>query len=312
MRSAPLHIASTTSLIVVSVALPIARIRSTGQSWAANRRLPVMFWLKIVRGAENDTADVSLRTPLRSVRTSAEGMPAASALRERAVRSTSAGSSASPRTASTASVAGSAGPAASAPEPSAAPRRGRRAQGAGMPRWSGSVLSTLWSSRIAETPSTRPWCTFVYSATRPSASPSITWASHSGRSHASRVLCSREQSSSSSRIRPGSGSALWRTWCSMSNCSSSRHTSWPAVRMLRCGCLRNSGDTSGTSRICSNISRMKSGPASAGRSNSCSPPTCISWVLLSASRNAVDVGSIGLRFGRETNAAPFVRRPILA
>ena len=51
MRIAPLHIASTTSLSVVPVALPIARSRSTGQSWAANRRDPVICWLNIVRGA---------------------------------------------------------------------------------------------------------------------------------------------------------------------------------------------------------------------------------------------------------------------
>ena len=43
--------ASTTSLRVVPLALPIAFSRSIGQSWAANRRDPVMYWLKIVRGA---------------------------------------------------------------------------------------------------------------------------------------------------------------------------------------------------------------------------------------------------------------------
>ena len=51
MRSAPAHMASTTSLIVVPEALPMARIRSIGQSWAAKRRDPVIDWLKIVRGA---------------------------------------------------------------------------------------------------------------------------------------------------------------------------------------------------------------------------------------------------------------------
>ncbi len=98
---------------------------------------------------------------------------------------------------------------------------GRAAQGAGMLRRSGSVVSTLASSRIAETPSTSAWWVLVYIATRPSRSPSTTCASHSGRSHASRWLCSREQRSSSSRTRPGLGSALCRTWCSMSKCSSS-------------------------------------------------------------------------------------------
>ena len=43
--------ASTTSFIVVPVALAIARSRSSGQSSAANRREPVIGWLKIVRGA---------------------------------------------------------------------------------------------------------------------------------------------------------------------------------------------------------------------------------------------------------------------
>ena len=51
MRIAPLHIASTTSFSVVPVALPMARSRSIGQSWAANRREPVIVWLRIVRGA---------------------------------------------------------------------------------------------------------------------------------------------------------------------------------------------------------------------------------------------------------------------
>ncbi len=105
--------------------------------------------------------------------------------------------------------------------------------GAGMPRSSGSVLSVPASSRIAETPSTSAWWVLVYIATRPSRRPSMTWASHSGRSQASRVLCSREQSSSSSRTRPGLGSALWRTWCSMSNSSSGFHTSCPPVRTER-------------------------------------------------------------------------------
>ncbi len=48
---APLHIASTTSLMVVPLALPTARSRSIGQSCAAKRREPVMFWLRMVRGA---------------------------------------------------------------------------------------------------------------------------------------------------------------------------------------------------------------------------------------------------------------------
>ena len=58
----------------------------------------------------------------------------------------------------------------------------------------------------------------------------MTCASHSGRSQASRVPCSRPLRSSSSRIRPGFGSALCRMWWSMSNCSSSTHTSWPRGR----------------------------------------------------------------------------------
>ena len=51
MRIAPLHIASTTSFSVVPVALPIARMRSSGQSWAANRRDAVISRLRIVLGA---------------------------------------------------------------------------------------------------------------------------------------------------------------------------------------------------------------------------------------------------------------------
>ena len=110
---------------------------------------------------------------------------------------------------------------------------GRLAHGAGMSRSSGSLLTMLWSSRIAEMPSTSEWWSLVYIATRPSRSPSIRCHSHSGRSVARRVLCSRETSSNSSRTRPGLGSALWRTWCSMSNWSSSTHIHWPAVLIER-------------------------------------------------------------------------------
>ena len=162
------------------------------------------------------------------VLSSAEGIPAASAEMPNAVRSVVIGSCAS--------------------DDSAVSRvrcalalAGRAAQGAGMLRRSGSVESTLASSRIAETPSTSAWWVLVYIATRPSRSPSTTCASHSGRSQASRWLCSRDERSRSSRTRPGRGSALCRTWCSMSKCSSSTHTSWPAVLSERCGRLRNSG-----------------------------------------------------------------------
>ena len=134
-------------------------------------------------------------------------------------------------------------------------RSGCTPQGAGIPRWSGSVESTFATSRMALTPSTSAWWVLVYIATRPSRSPSMIVASHSGRSHASRVLWSREQSSSSSRTRPGLGSALWRTWCSMSNSRSGFHTSCPAVRAERWGCLRNSGAISSTSRMPRTISR---------------------------------------------------------
>ena len=46
--------------MVVPVALPIARSRSSGQSWAANRREPVIGWLRMVRGAYSETDEVSL------------------------------------------------------------------------------------------------------------------------------------------------------------------------------------------------------------------------------------------------------------
>jgi hypothetical protein len=51
LRTAPPHIARTTSFRVVRLALEIARIRSSGQSSAANRRDPVMFTLNIDFGA---------------------------------------------------------------------------------------------------------------------------------------------------------------------------------------------------------------------------------------------------------------------
>ena len=133
--------------------------------------------------------------------------------------------------------------------------RGRTAHAVGMSRSSGSLDRLLWSSRIAEMPSTSEWCSLVYIAIRPSRSPSIRCHSHSGRSVARRVLCSRETSSKSSRMRPGFGSALWRTWCSMSNWSSSTQTHWPAVLTERCGCLRKSGAMSVVSRASSKTCR---------------------------------------------------------
>ncbi len=65
LRIAPLHIARTTSLSVVPLALPIAFSRSSGQSWAANRREPVIRLLMTVRGAYSESAEVSLRMPRR-------------------------------------------------------------------------------------------------------------------------------------------------------------------------------------------------------------------------------------------------------
>jgi len=208
---APLHIARTTSLIVVPLARPTPRIRSIGQSSAANRRDPVIRWLKIVRGANSDTAEVSLRIPRDSVRTSAPGSPAASALMPRAVRNALTG---------TPSRRSSASPLGDSPRAGAGPA----AHGGGMSLRDGSVDSVAWVSRIDEMPSTSAWCILVYIATRPSRRPSMTCASHSGRSRASRVPCSREHSSRSSRTRPGFGSALCRTWYSRSNSSSLVHT----------------------------------------------------------------------------------------
>src|SRR3954447_19933192 len=72
--------------MVVPVALPIARSRSTGQSSAANRRDPVIRLLIAVRGANRDTDEVSWRTPRASVRTRAPGTPAAAALLAGAAR----------------------------------------------------------------------------------------------------------------------------------------------------------------------------------------------------------------------------------
>ena len=138
--------AITTSLMVVPVALPMARSRSMGQSSAAKRRAPVMLWLKMVRGAWKETAEVSLRTPLLRVRTSAAGIAAASAVSASALRSAATG------------ICGSDG--ASTPRPDRL-RGGPAAHGAGMPRRSGSVVSTLCSSRIAETPSTSAWWVLV-------------------------------------------------------------------------------------------------------------------------------------------------------
>jgi hypothetical protein len=202
----------TTSLMVVSDALPTARIRSTGQSWAANRREPVIDWLNMVRGAWSDRVEVSLRIDLVSVLISAPGRPAASAVMPSAVRSAWAGSSSRRSSSSSLFLVD-------------LERSGSTPHGAGIPIRSGSVERTLPSRRIALTPSRSAWWILVYIATRPSRSPSMTWASQSGRSQASRVPWRREHSSSSSRTRPGLGSALWRTWCSMSNCSSGFHTS---------------------------------------------------------------------------------------
>ena len=77
--------------------------------------------------------------------TSAEGIPAASALIATAPRTTCCG-----RSASRTGWAGALGLA-----------RGRLAHMAGIPRWSGSELIVLASSRIAETPSTSAWWVLV-------------------------------------------------------------------------------------------------------------------------------------------------------
>ena len=128
--------------MVVPEALPTARIRSVSQPWAAKRRDPVIVRLRIVRGAYKETADVSLRTPAFSVRTRAAGRPAASAVSPKAVRKALIGRSSIER--STCARASSARPAA-----------GLSPHGGGMSRFAGSVLSTLCSSRIEETPSTK-------------------------------------------------------------------------------------------------------------------------------------------------------------
>ena len=87
-----------------------------------------------------DSAEVSSRAERLSVRIRAPGRPAASAEMPRAVRRALAGT--------WESGVGSFG---------GLTEVGRIAQGAAMPRSSGSSLSTLAVSRIAETPSIRAW-----------------------------------------------------------------------------------------------------------------------------------------------------------
>ena len=169
------------------------------------------------RRVERQRGGLVAHAPVESVRTSAAGIPAASAVMPSAVPQRRTGHP------------GQAVLGLLRRPGVAVPARGRPPTAPACPRSSGSVDSTLCSSRIAETPSTSAWWILVYIATRPSRSPSMTCPSQSGRSRASRVLCRREHSSSSSRTRPGLGSALCRTWYSMSNCSSSTQTHWPAV-----------------------------------------------------------------------------------
>ena len=69
-----------------------------------------------------------------------------------------------------------------AASPTATACRGRRG------RWRGRSAAVA----SPRSPSTSEWCSLVYIATRPSRSPSMRCHSHSGRSVASRVLCSRE------------------------------------------------------------------------------------------------------------------------
>ena len=71
-------------------------------------------------------------------------------------------------------------------------------------------------------------------------------ASQSGRLRSSSVPCRRDTTVSSSRMRPGSGSAVCRTWYSRSNWSSSTHDS--PVRPGRLSRLRNSVRTGASAR----------------------------------------------------------------
>ena len=220
MRIAPLHIASTTSFSVVPVALPIARMRCSGQSWAANRRDAVISRLRIVLGGRRArSVEVSLRRLLLRVWISALGdarprrrrCPARCARRSSFCRRTSGCSAAS-----------WALPALELRWPLGPRRRdcrGRRDRSTGCSAAAASRRSVhqgVVQLGVHREPA----------VTSPSigATPRAVARSQPG-------AVQPRDSANSSRIRPGRGSAEWRTWCSRSIWSSSTHIH-SASRML--------------------------------------------------------------------------------
>ena len=197
-----------------------------------------MFWLRIVRGV--DERGRLVPQPLRGVFTRAAGMPAASAVMPSADQRLDRQVwtvllhlvHVTPRRLRPLRLPG--------PHGRHVPLVGVRAQ-------------VLREQPHRGTPSTRAWWVLWYIAA--TVAQPLDDVGLQRPLPGRRVLCSREVSSSSSRIRPGFGSALCRTWCSMSNCSSSSQTHCPAVRIDRCGRFRYSGAMSSTWRISSYIAR---------------------------------------------------------
>ena len=110
-------------------------------------------------------------------------------------------------------------------------------------------------------PSVIVWCIFDTSADLPPRNPSTTTNCHSGRVRSNGSTVISVARSSSWRIVPGLGRAMWRTWWSMSNSGSSTHSG--ADRLTGAGCTRQR--SRGTFQIACSI-RARNRSTSGGRS----------------------------------------------
>ena len=92
----------------------------------------------------------------------------------------------------------------------------------------GSVSSSAVITSAPVTSSIAAMCILAYSATRPSASPSMTHSSHSGRERSSGMAWAWATRSASSREPPGAATACRRRWNSKSKPRARPHDGRPS------------------------------------------------------------------------------------
>ena len=239
-RSAPAQTATTTSLNVTSAACFTARTSSIGSRAMANRRDDVTGALNDNRGAR-PVGCSSISSPASLVGSSRArpSSPGVRRITSTAVSRTPGHCSPADRRARSARRPGNpaahrswsgSGPARRAspsngPEPCAGhlDRRGRHDGG----RAAGSVSSSAVISSAPVLSSIAATWTLAYRATRSSGRPSMTHSSHSGRDRSSGVAWARPTRRASAASSPPGGSAVWRTWYSMSKLRSVVHDGRP-------------------------------------------------------------------------------------